>query len=106
MPELALSSRQTSVGRPEKKVGPLIDKEVILRLPNVLGSLDPGVSAVVTRRRNFGKIGWSDGVLKKDIKPLAIAPVLQCPETNANSIRTRQVAFFGVIAPQKKQAGR
>jgi hypothetical protein len=61
--------------------GTMINKKVILRSPKVLENVDAGVSAVFTLRRDYGKTGWSIGVLKKNIKPLAITPVLQYSNT-------------------------
>jgi hypothetical protein len=51
----------------------MINKKVIPELSKVLENVD-------TRVLEF----WSIGVLKKDIKPLAITPVLQCGETDSN----------------------
>jgi hypothetical protein len=51
----------------------MINEKVILRLSKALETLDLGVLEY-----------WSIGVLKKDVQPLAITPLLQYPETNSN----------------------
>jgi hypothetical protein len=51
----------------------MINKKVTLRLAKVLENVDAGVLEC-----------WSIGVLKKDVKPLAITPLLQYGETVSN----------------------